>query len=116
MTTAVRISPLGIFCFVCLGFILLYTLKNVVMSDSVPAVEPNFAPVVGRSYVQVKRLLETSIYLAEKGGKVLKEIREKSDLHVCIADIIKKSYCMNIDMSTFTYTCFLIAAILFIFN
>ena len=85
------------------------------MSDSVPAVEPNFAPVVGLSYVQVKRLLETSIYLAEKGGKALKEIREKSDLHVCIADIIKKSYCINIDMSTFTYTRFLIATILFVF-
>ena len=40
-------------------------------------------PVVGLSKIRVKRLLETSIYLAEKGGKILKEIREKSDLHVC---------------------------------
>ena len=75
MTTTVRISPLGIFCFVCAGFVVLYALKNFMTSDTLP--------VVGLSKIRVKRLLETSIYLAEKGGKILKEIREKSDLHVC---------------------------------
>jgi hypothetical protein len=40
--------------------------------------------------IPVKKLLETSIYLAEKGGNILKEIREKSDLQVCC-----KTHCLS---------------------
>ena len=77
MTTTVRISPLGIFCFVCGGFIVLYALKDFMSSSSFLSKRH-----ITRK-IPVKALLETSIYLAEKGGKVLKEIREKSDLQVC---------------------------------
>ena len=77
MTTVVRISPFGIFCFVCGSFIVLYALKDFMSSRL------SLSEGYTSKEIPFKTLLETSIYLAEKGGNVLKEIREKSDLQVC---------------------------------
>ena len=91
MVTTVRISPLGIFCFVCACFILLYSLRNFLSTNN----------SLSNEEISVKRLLETSIYLAEKGGRILKDIREKSDLQVCsILNII----CLHRYKSSFLST------------
>ncbi len=95
MTTTVRISPLAIFCFVCGSFIVLYSLKhwmstNNLLSDNLLSDNLLSDNLLSERYISeeiripLRRLLETSIYLAEKGGKVLKDIRGKSDLQVCI--------------------------------
>ena len=79
MTTTVRVSPLGVFWFVCGAFIILYALKNVMFADEYTTLLQEHKG----EKIPVKRLLETSIYLAEKGGTVLKDIRKKSELKVC---------------------------------
>ena len=69
----IQLSPFRIFCSVCAVFSILYATKYLLFTDSTTLYEEE---------ISFKRLLEASVYLAERGGKVLKDIREKSDLQV----------------------------------
>lgn len=85
MGSVFRVSPVAIFGFVCVAFVILYVGKYVLFrSVSVRVTKFNTEDLQKNAKsVSLKSLLEVSIHLAEKGGSILKKIREKNDLNVC---------------------------------